>query len=62
MAAGVSTQMHSEVLRDLRERHRGAARAEQGGTLDEFVTIGKCHRKHVGRLLKQAEEVRNGVA
>ena len=50
-----------ELIQAVRERYQGAAVAEKGLILDEFVALTGFHRKHVIRLLTRGPAAFNGV-
>ena len=50
-APKISKQGKSELLDLLRQRYRVAAKHDKGKSLDEFVAVAGCHRKHAIRLL-----------
>ena len=56
MVGEISTATRIEVLGAIRSRYREAAKRDKSRTLDEFVAIAGCHRKHPVRLLAQCEE------
>lgn len=45
MQVKIIIQARSAVLQVLRERYLRASRSEKSKVLDEFVTLGQCHRK-----------------
>jgi hypothetical protein len=48
----VSKQARNELVEALRERYKGASKAEKSRILKEFTAVSGYHRKHAIRLLK----------
>ena len=51
MDTTISKQAMAEVLGALRDRYLHAPKSEKTRTLDQFVAVAGCHRKHAIRLL-----------
>ena len=51
MVTEISGAMRTEVLGAIRNRYREASKRGKSQTLDEFVALTGCHRKHAVRLI-----------